>query len=118
MIILGVLFALLVAAFAVWWRRRRSLLPGVLLLAFTLGPLATMALGDVLGRLWGCRVNEAGGNVCLVGGQDLGPLLTYLFTSAWFIMLTLPVGGFLLLVWFLLRLRAARPIPVRGADEI
>ncbi|NNF57664.1 MAG: hypothetical protein HKN04_05425 [Rhodothermaceae bacterium] len=105
MVVLGLLAALLIAALVAWRQRPRSLWTGFFLTAFTLGPMATMAVGSVLGSLWGCTVNEAGGNACLVAGRDMGPLLTELFVSAWYTMLTLPLGGGLLLIWLVLRLR-------------
>ena len=94
---------MLVAAVALWVWRRRSPVVGVLLAAFAVLPFGAVALASALASAWSCTVSEAGSSPCLVGGRDAGPLLADLFVSGWWMLVTLPLGGILLLVWYLLR---------------
>lgn len=113
MIALYLMGIALAAAVLLWVVRRQSPVVGVLLAAVAGIPIAAVALSSVLASAWGCTVNESGTTPCLVGGRDAGPLLSDLFVSGWWMLISLPVGGALLLGWFLWRRPPSAPAPGR-----
>ena len=105
MIALAALAVTLIAAAVRWRRQRESPVVGVLLAVVAVLPIGTVALGSGLAAMWGCTANESGTTPCPVGGWDAGPLLTDLFVSGWWMLVTLPLGGGLFLAWLLTRPR-------------
>ena len=105
MIVLVLLVLCLVGAVVAGVRNRRSPAVWILLVAFTLMPLGGVMAAGGLADLWGCTVDEGGATPCLVAGRDMGDFLVELFVSGWFMLLTMPVGAVLLLMWLVVRLR-------------
>ena len=61
-------------------------------------PVAGVLISTAIAELAGCRLDEAGSYPCLVLGHDLGGLLSTLFVSGWFALLTLPFAGLIVMV--------------------
>lgn len=56
-------------------------------------PLALAAVGIALANIAGCEINEAVVEVCNLGGIDIGGMLYFMLFSAWFSLVTVPIGG-------------------------
>lgn len=77
---------------------RQLMLWGLLICAL---PMVSVFAATAIGGFFGCNVNEAGTNPCVVGGVDLGITLATMFTMGWFGLMTLPVAALLVVVWIL-----------------
>lgn len=71
-------------------------------LVVSLAPLALTLLASLAGAVFGCAVNEAGANPCLVGGADIGGALNWAFTAGWYSLLILPIAGPILIIGLVL----------------
>ena len=73
------------------------------LLLFTIAPILSTFLADLIAAIFGVTLvfgatrDEVSAHPCLVGGYDLGPLLYDMCGYGWLMLLTLPVGIFLIL---------------------
>lgn len=67
------------------------------LLLFTIAPILSTFLADLIAAIFGATLNEANAHPCLVGGYDLGPSLYSMFVYGWLMLITLPVGIVLIL---------------------
>jgi hypothetical protein len=64
----------------------------VVIVLLTMAPVLSVLLSFGVAAAAGCSVNEASTTPCEMFGADIGALLATLFTSGWFILLTLPLG--------------------------
>lgn len=71
----------------------------VLILVLALAPIASVLLASLLGRLNGCRLDEANAYPCIILGADWGDVLAGMFVLGWLMLATLPLGAMALLVW-------------------
>ena len=72
-------------------------------------PLVSAFAAELIGDLAGCRVDEAGTHPCVVFGMDIGEMLGTMFLMGWLFLLTIPAGGFaLLLILVVASLRGSR----------
>lgn len=102
--VLIVLVLPLVAALVAAIRDIRGRAAGVWLAVFIVLPAVLLATGIGLASAFGCTVSEAGTTPCLVGGADLGGLLTEMVVGGgWSMLATIPLGVVLLLVWAVVR---------------
>jgi hypothetical protein len=67
------------------------------LLLFTIAPILSTFLADLIAAIFGATLNEGSVHPCLVGGYDLGPLLSSMSEYGWLMLITLPVGIVLIL---------------------
>jgi hypothetical protein len=67
------------------------------LLLFTIAPILSTFLADLIAAIFGATLNEGSVHPCLVGGYDLAPLLYSMLVYGWLMLLTLPVGIILIL---------------------
>ncbi len=86
-------------------------------LAICLLPVAGVIVSTTVAELAGCRLDEAGSYPCVVLGHDVGGLLSALFVSGWFALLTLPMAGLIVMVlgvlWLVRRTRRRQSGSVR-----
>jgi hypothetical protein len=73
----------------------------VLILAFALWPVASVALSGWLAETNGCDLDEGSIHTCMIGGSDWGPTLYTMFVMGWFMLATLPMGAMGLAIWLL-----------------
>lgn len=79
-------------------------------------PLVGVVASSLFASYFGCTLNEAGANPCVVGGIDWGEALAFAFVSGWFMLLTWPLILLSLLGWFVLEiLFVMRRVQVRRA---
>ena len=70
--------------------------------ALALLPLLGILLTAMIAGVAGCEVNEGGPTPCLVGGTDIGGLLSAMLTTGWFGLVTIPLLMVLLGLWSLI----------------
>lgn len=73
----------------------------VLILAFALWPVASVALSGWLAQANGCDLDEGSIHACMIDGSDWGPTLYTMFVMGWFMLATLPMGAMGLAIWLL-----------------
>ncbi|WP_284343587.1 hypothetical protein [Devosia nitrariae] len=73
----------------------------VLILAFALSPVASVAIAGWLAEANGCDLDEGSIHVCMIGDGDWGPTLYTMFVMGWFMLATLPMGAMGLAIWLL-----------------
>ena len=61
-------------------------------------PMGLSLIASMVAALFHCDVNEGVTSVCLVGGKDIGGVLQSLFTCFWFMFLTVPIAGIIVLL--------------------
>ncbi len=66
---------------------------------FLLLPVASAAISSIAASVMGCMLDEAGPHPCQLLGADIGELLTVMFVSGWYMLVTLPALAALLLAW-------------------
>lgn len=59
---------------------------------FGASPILIALSAGWIGAAADCTVNEAGANVCMVWGADIGGMLAYMFVMGWFGFYTIPLG--------------------------
>lgn len=84
----------------------RLVMAGLCLLC--VAPILSVIASSAIADAYGCRLNEAGPNPCLVGGTDIGETLSFMFVSGWFALLTLPMLLGLAVLWLVVELVAGR----------
>ncbi len=67
------------------------------LLLFTIAPILSAFLADLIAAIFGATLDEGSAHPCLVGGYDLGPLLYSMLVYGWLMLMSVPVGIFLIL---------------------
>lgn len=77
---------------------RRAVLAAAVL---CLLPLAVSLFSILLAGIFGCELNEAGSEACLVLGLDFGGFLSGLFVMGWMALITLPLLLAILALWAL-----------------
>ena len=68
-------------------------------LALCILPVMSVDLASWTAWLNGCLLNEVNTHPCRLMGLDIGGLLTSLFGIGWLMLLTIPLGSILILVW-------------------
>jgi hypothetical protein len=90
----------------------------VFILAFTLAPIGSVVACGWIANSHGCRVDEGSVHPCIINGVDRGQLLYSLGVMGWLMLVTLPAGGFALLLWIAIliahRLRWQKRSPRTG----
>jgi hypothetical protein len=74
--------------------------PLVLILLFTIGPLAALLLGGVAANALGCSMPVAATAPCLFMGVDLSTAMAISVFFGYLSFATLPLGTPLLAIWF------------------
>ena len=67
------------------------------LLLFTIAPILSAFLADLIAAIFGATLDEGSAHPCLVGAYDLGPLLYSMLVYGWLMLMTVPVGIILIL---------------------
>jgi hypothetical protein len=52
--------------------------------------------------MYGSRVDEGGASTTIVNGKDIGPTLHRMFTSTWFMFITIPTGFIALIIFVII----------------
>lgn len=73
-------------------------------IVITLAPLIFMLVSGLVGALAGCQVDEGTARACHVFGADVGELLYAGTTSAWYAMVTAPIGVLVAAVWIVIEI--------------
>ena len=78
-------------------------------------PLISVVASSMIASAFDCELHEGFANPCLIAGRDYGGLLVNMFVAGWLMLLTLPMGLLISIVWaavetitFLRRRRGAR----------
>jgi hypothetical protein len=74
-------------------------LSAAVIVLFALAPLISAMLASVIANANGCALDEGGVHPCLMGGADYGEMLSVMFVSAWFGLVTLPIGALAAILW-------------------
>jgi len=61
-------------------------------------PISIAIGADALGGAFGCEVNEGSSSPCIVGGVDIGGMLSSAFVLGWLSILIIPFAGIGVLV--------------------
>lgn len=72
------------------------------IIAFTVAPIASVVIAGAVANANGCHVDEGSVHPCVIGGHDYGETLYTLGVLGWFMLLTLPAGGFAGLLWLVI----------------
>lgn len=67
-------------------------------------PLLSMIAAEGVARLYGCTLDLAAPQPCMIGGEDMGHGLFVLGMMGWFLFATMPVLLMLTLAWILTEL--------------
>ena len=89
---------------------KRRLIVYTVLVLYTVGPILPMVLASAVASRYGCLLDESGVSPCVVAGRDLGGILSFMFVSAWFALLTLP-SGVLALIGYSAYVTSRRKVP-------
>lgn len=73
----------------------------ILILAFMLLPIISVAISSSVASVAGCTLNEAAAHPCVIVGVDFGGLLYGMGVLGWLMLLTIPYGGIMLLCWLI-----------------
>src|SRR3954471_2858025 len=71
----------------------------VLIVAFALAPIGSVAVAGFLANSHGCKLDEGSAHPCLSGGKARGELLYALGVLGWLMLITLPAGAVAFAVW-------------------
>lgn len=71
-----------------------------------LSPLLSMAAADIMANIYGCKVDLASAQPCMVGDKDIGHTLLTLGMMGYFLMATLPIAAGLAGFWGLVEIIA------------
>jgi hypothetical protein len=92
----------------------------LLILAWTIWPVALVAVAGNIASANGCQLNEGSVHPCIVNGRDMGEQLYGMGVMGWFMLVTIPTGllalaaygAILLVVWLVRRARrhSTRPM--------
>lgn len=65
-------------------------------------PLLGVLLSSLFSNYFGCTLNEAGAQPCVVGGVDYGEALSVMFVAGWFMLVTWPFMLLTAVAWLAL----------------
>lgn len=71
---------------------------GVILL-FAFSPIISVMIAGYVAGTHGCTLNEGGIHPCVINGHDYGNTLYTMEVLGWLMLVTLPIGGFVLLAY-------------------
>ncbi|HWU63921.1 MAG TPA: hypothetical protein VN112_18030 [Ensifer sp.] len=74
-------------------------LSAVAIVLFALAPVLSAFLASGIADAHGCALDEGGVHPCIIGGNDYGETLSFMFVLAWFGLITIPLGALGLVVW-------------------
>lgn len=85
----------------------------LLILTWTVWPVALVAVAGNIASANGCQLDEGSVHPCIVNGQDIGEQLYGMGVMGWFMLVTIPTGllalaaygAILLVVWLVRRAR-------------
>jgi hypothetical protein len=85
----------------------------LLILAWTVWPVALVAVAGNIASANGCQLDEGSVHPCIVSGRDMGEQLYGMGVMGWFMLVTIPTGllalaiygAILLAVWLVGRAR-------------
>ena len=82
------------------WRRYLLVLAAILVLALL--PLASVLVSSAIADWNNCALDEGSAHSCLIGGSEWGGALYTMAVMGWLMLLSLPLGGGAVLVWFIM----------------
>lgn len=74
------------------------------ILLFTISPILSVLIASLIADGFNCELNEGLVKPCMINGKDYGETLSSMFIAGWFIFLSIPAGGFLLVLYPILLL--------------
>jgi hypothetical protein len=72
-----------------------------LIILVALAPVGSVFACAVIGNAHGCRVDEGSVHPCMINGKDYGQLLYTLGMMGWLMLVTLPAGVFVFMIWLI-----------------
>jgi hypothetical protein len=82
----------------------RNLLILIPILLWTFWPVVLVAIAGGIASANGCELNETVVNSCIVNGREMGQTLYSMGVMGWFMLVTIPTGLLVLLIFLLLLL--------------
>lgn len=76
----------------------------VTVILLCLAPLASLIAADLIATIYGCTIDLASKQPCVVDGTDIGGTLMALGMMGWFLMTTLPVLLATLVLWIIVEI--------------
>ena len=71
----------------------------VLIVLVALAPVGSVVACGLIANAHGCRVDEGSVHPCVINGKDYGHLLYTLGVIGWLMLVTLPAGAFVFVLW-------------------
>ena len=72
------------------------------IVAFAFAPIGSVMLCGVIANANGCKADEGSVHPCIINGQDYGQLLYTLGVLGWLMLVTLPGGLFVFVIWLII----------------
>ena len=90
----------------------------LLILAWTLWPVAMVTVAGSIASANGCQLDEGSAHPCIVNGRDMGEQLYGMGVMGWFMLVTIPTGllalvaygAILLVIWLARRARRRKGV--------
>src|SRR5437763_729624 len=76
----------------------------VLIGIVAMSPVASVIVAGWIANTHGCRLDEGSVHPCVIGGKDYGQLLYALGVLGWLMLVTLPAGLVVAIIWLLVLL--------------
>ncbi len=73
----------------------------LLIALVALSPLISVAIAGEIASSHGCQLDEGSIHPCMVNGQDMGETLYSMGVMGWFMLVTIPIGGLVFIVYLL-----------------
>ena len=71
------------------------------ILAFAFAPVGSVVACGLIANAHGCRVDEGSVHPCVINGKDYGQLLYTLGVLGWLMLVTLPAGALVFVLWLI-----------------
>ena len=71
----------------------------VVILVVAFAPVGSVVACGLIANAHGCRVDEGSVHPCVINGKDYGHLLYTLGVIGWLMLVTLPAGAFVFVLW-------------------
>ena len=76
----------------------------LLILAWTIWPIVSVAIAGSIASAHGCQIDEGSAHPCIVNGEDIGERLYTMGVMGWAMLFTIPTGAIALLIFLVVLL--------------
>src|ERR1700757_5032039 len=74
----------------------------VVIVLFAFAPVGSVVACGLIANANGCKVDEGSAHPCMINGQDYGHLLYTLGVLGWLMLVTLPGGLVMFVIWLII----------------